>query len=460
MLTYQASPKQLEFGRRAFDWVVDDNGNLTNRYKVIGFGGGIRSGKTYAGLATLVLFAHAFPGSRWAVVRQSIEIMKVNTIPVFYKIFPPDMLAKPPSASNNWIARFKNGSEIIFWSENFSADRELTRWRGLEVNGFLLEEANELDHISFLKALERLGTWRMEHKWKQPGGMVYPKVILFTTNPASNWIKSEYYDKWRDGTLQDDFTFIPATLTDNDVIMREQPGIIEEKRRILPDYLFQKFIEGDWDVSENDRPFITEFSDRAHVWDISSPANLQMDWREPLYVSMDFNIDPPAALICQHGKGFLNVFEEVNIGAGSIYDVCRYIKRNYEGYRIRLTGDASGRAREKADKDMRNLYQISCNELGLSDRFDVDAPTANMRIDMSRDLCNAVFRGHLFGYHLRIDQTCKKLLADVRRARVNRFGELEKSRTKEETFMDYLDALRYMIATAVPEFISNPARYL
>ena len=78
-------PKQEE----AFDRVLEfkeigtpGKPRQVNEYDVILYGGAIRGGKTFWGLGTLIIYCKMFPGSKWIVVRDSIETLKRNTLPL------------------------------------------------------------------------------------------------------------------------------------------------------------------------------------------------------------------------------------------------------------------------------------------------------------------------------------------------------------------------------------------
>jgi len=104
-----------------------------------------------------------YPNSRWAVVRKDLQTLKRNIVPPFRKIAPSNFCkgGSFDTAYNqqDQVVTFTNGSQIILFAENYAQDKELNRWKGLEVNGFLLEECNELQEDGFNKAIERAGTW-------------------------------------------------------------------------------------------------------------------------------------------------------------------------------------------------------------------------------------------------------------------------------------------------------------
>lgn len=460
--------KQQIFRKSLFEYIPVDDPELgkfhTNKYSVITYGGAIRGGKTFAGLAMLILMCKVFPGSRWVVVRRSIEDLRKTTLPSFFKLYPRDKLKQVPNQSNGWVAILKNpgslpDSEIMFFSENYERDKELNRWRGLEYNGIMLEEANELQFQTYIKALERMDSWLMGKFWRLNDQFprVRPRFCIMTCNPAQNWMKAETYDKWKTETLPSDALYIRATVLDNPFIPKQW---IEDKRRVMPPIQFQKFVEGDWEVSENDRPWAYSFDYDKHIYlpgrDGHAP-DLNIDTDLPLWLSMDQNVEPPATVVGQKSRGWANLLDEVKVPKGSIYDVCSRIRYQYEGMTFRITGDASGNKREFASRNMSSIYTIVAEELGIDPHYDVYTPKSNMPLQNSRDLVNSVLYSHPY---FKISRRCEKTLQDLQNARVDHTGDLEKHRKDPAKFMDHFDAARYMIHTWFPDWANNYRQYL
>ena len=76
-----------------------------------------------------------FPGSKWAIVRDSLQTLKRTTIPSFKKVCPDDYIKNFNQEMQ--VVTFHNGSQILFFGENYADDKDLNRFKGLEVNGFL-----------------------------------------------------------------------------------------------------------------------------------------------------------------------------------------------------------------------------------------------------------------------------------------------------------------------------------
>jgi hypothetical protein len=228
----ELTKKQREFAEAA----------LSGKYRYLLFGGGIRSGKSYVGIEIILLLCKVFPGSRWAIVRKDLPTLRRNTIPTFDKIAHP---FAGPVRRDEWLSHCENGSTILFFPESFDIDPELNRWRGLEVNGFLLEEMNELQTPSFNKAIERAGSWVLPGPVEQP----FP-IVLGTCNPSQGLVKTMFHDPWHAGTLKAPFYFLPATILDNPHLPPEYIKSLENlKKTDINTYL--RFVRGDWTVTDD-----------------------------------------------------------------------------------------------------------------------------------------------------------------------------------------------------------------
>lgn len=209
----------------------------TPNTRIIGFGGGIRGTKTWGTLATLLVLCRVYPNSRWHVVRKDLERLKDTTIPSFEKLTARFNGFVGRLNRQDWFVKCRNGSEIHFIGENIDRDPELSRFHGFETNGFLLDDGDELSERTFVKCIERAGTWIV------PNGEQPPPYIFATFNPCPGWPKRRFYEPWKTGQLQPPYAFIPSTAADNPYISDEQRQAWKE----MPEAEYNRFVIGDWE---------------------------------------------------------------------------------------------------------------------------------------------------------------------------------------------------------------------
>src|SRR4051812_6403183 len=142
ILSFTATPLQVK-------WI---EAIMSGDYNFLGIGGGIRGTKTFACISALILLCRIYPRSRWAIVRKDLPTIRRNVIPSMDKLRIMSGGFVGELNMSTWSYNCANGSILILFAEQFIQDPELERWKGLEVNGFDLEEGSELAEKSFNKA--------------------------------------------------------------------------------------------------------------------------------------------------------------------------------------------------------------------------------------------------------------------------------------------------------------------
>ncbi len=228
----ELTPKQTKFAEAVF----------SDRYRYLFYGGAVGGAKTWCVLLVLIMLCRIFKGSRWAVVRKDLPTLKRTVIPSFEMIRPKPFVGD--INRTDWIAKCANGSEILFFPESLKDDPHYTRWLGLEVNGFVFEQAEELAEKTFTMAINRAGRWKAQSK-EQP-----PPLILGTTNPTQRWPKRMFYLPWMKGSLRPPYYFLQAKMTDNPHLTAEYLEA-QERLKEVDEAGYNRFVKGDWDASDD-----------------------------------------------------------------------------------------------------------------------------------------------------------------------------------------------------------------
>ena len=225
-LRIQPTPKQREAHQ------------ALNNNTVVLYGGAIRGGKSYWLLLELLTLAFKYDNSRWLILRASYTNISRTILVSFRELMSKgfDQYLKKWDGQT-MTATFNNGSQIMFMAESFDGDKELNKFRGLEINGAGIDEINEIQEQTFNKVIERSGSWN--------GAGHVPIKIICTCNPTHSWVKTRFYDKWENGSLPEGWKYIPAKLTDNPYL---SPEYVESLQKNMPDYEYQVFVQGRWDV--------------------------------------------------------------------------------------------------------------------------------------------------------------------------------------------------------------------
>lgn len=419
-------PKQIEFLEAVFG----------GQYTFIMYGGSIRGGKTFAGVGALLLLAKKYPKSKWVIVRTDLQTLKRNTLPSFWKCCPRSFV-KTYNQETQTVT-FTNGSQIIFFGENYADDKELNRWRGLECNGFLLEELNELQFKSFNKAIERAGSNVIPNKPKP--------LIIATCNPANNWVKEEIYNKHLSGTLPEKWLYITSKIFDNPYVSSDLDYM--ESLKTMPPLEYDLFVNGDWNSFAVNNPYAYCFDEKRHVFE-----GLEYNPELPLLLSFDFNIDPITCIAAQHyvydETPELHIIKEFKLRNASSEALCDAIITEYSHLNpiYRVTGDGTGHSRSAISGNI-NHYYIIKSKLQLSSG-QIKAPKRNLSPKNLRVLMNSLLQNYI----VKIDSKCERLIKDLKYVEVDEFGDVKKDRSNENKNADLLDCFAYLNEMELKGFV-------
>ncbi|CAB4131089.1 Phage terminase large subunit [uncultured Caudovirales phage] len=369
---------------------------LSTKYSFILFGGSMGGGKTYWGLTTLLFLCEVFPKSRFCVIRENLEKIRITTIPSFQNLRPSGTLKTSPFEYTH-----PNGSVIMFKGENYDNDKELNWLKGLEVSGFLFEEINECQEQTLDICFGRVG------RWKTPTKIQIEPFIIATCNPSSNWIKSRVYDKWKTDTLPKNWLYIPSKITDNPYLTDSY----KENLKNMPRFQYEVFVEGNWDVQmKTGGEFYKCFEIDKHVGDNYYNPDL------PLHISFDDNVNPylPVGIFQIVGKTVYMIDEIAGVTPmNTVTGVCKEFIRKYPAHTTGLFiyGDATSRKEDTKLEKGYNFYRLITDALKQY-RPTLRVTASNPSVKMRGDWINTIFEKELGGITIKIGSNCKKTIND------------------------------------------------
>ena len=294
---------------------------------------------------------------------------------------------------------WENGSQIVFMAESFDSDKELNRFKGLEINGAFIDEVNEIQETTFDKIIERSGSW-----FHSPN---CPAKILMSCNPANNWVKQRFYDKWKEGALPNEVAYIPSKITDNPYVPQEYL----DNLKMLPTYQYMVFVEGDWDVQlKVGGEFYKSFEMEKHI------GSCPYDPALPLHISWDDNVVPylPCGIFQLQGKELRMVAEITGINPyNTIKAVCNEIKRLYPNHNTGMFvyGDATAEKQDtKIEKGM-SFYRIVAQELAQY-HPKMRVTPSNPSVIQRGNFINSCLEHNYKGIRFTVDTSCKETIKD------------------------------------------------
>ena len=443
------------------------NAVLSQKYRVICYGGAIRGGKSFNAIAALILLHRVYPGSRSIIVRENLDILRKNTLPSCQKAIPSNFVRQfKGDPQFEWT--FKNGSQMFFFAEGYEKDKEYDRWNGLEVNFILLEQIEELQLMALEKSLERVGSHII------PNAVQPEPQILITVNPTKTWAKEMIYDKWLDGTLPDKWLYIPALITDNPFIPDSFKESLQELKRINP-VKYQRYVEGDWEVQDViEGAFWKSFSYELHVKD------LKIDLDLPLHISFDENVNPYPAL---------SIWQIDGKDARQLHEIClrhpenklikvakefvRWVRSQSWNNLVYIYGDATSQKEDAKLQAGYNYFTMLRNEIQPHFRCQIRKPSRNPPVALRADFINSIYEMEFDDITIKIHEGCTESIKDYTTVQEAADGTMIKKKTNGVELIGHLsdskaylllevfkDSFRkYQRGTSVTEYVIAPVKH-
>lgn len=236
-LYFNPNPKQFQF--------------LLAKTKHVAFGGARGGGKSWAVRAKATIAAQHYPGIKILIVRRTYQELTNNHIMPMRSM----LLGIAVFNKQEKMFTFRNGSIIKFgYCDN---DNDAEQYQGAEYDYIFIDEATNLQEEWIKKIVACCR-----------GVNGFPKHIFYTCNPGGvghAYIKRLFIDRdFLPQEYPEDYSFVQARVTDNEVLMKMQPDYIRQLE-MLPPKLRKGWLDGDWDIF--DGAFFEEFRHAPEHYD-------------------------------------------------------------------------------------------------------------------------------------------------------------------------------------------------
>lgn len=186
--------------------------NQTNWIKEVWYGWGAGWWKSYGGVFWWWLLCNSYSWITFFFGRKELKRLKQSTLATYFKfLWDYNIPVSQQWKLNNQdsVIYFNNGSKIILLDlANQPSDPLFLRFWSLELTAGFIDESNEVSYscIDILKTR----VWRQKNKeyW------ILPRIFE-TFNPDKGHVYRRFYKPYKNNTLKDNITFIPALATDN-----------------------------------------------------------------------------------------------------------------------------------------------------------------------------------------------------------------------------------------------------
>lgn len=333
--------------------------------------------------------------------------------------------------NSSMVITHYNGNRLI----PFGGDKPDTLKSIKDPTHIVCEEFDQFNEKDFGFLFSRLRTQKSYTQF----------IAMFNSEPIKNthWIKSMFFDEsQKTGTKA---LKVFGTYKENYFINHEE---YEEKLRAIAngrEHIYQSIANGMFGITLNNNPFFYALDRKKHY--TLNPFELNLDY----YVDLSFDFNKiPSTLVCGQMQvdGF-HVFDllmaDLNtyVGKSALEAVCYSFVKKYPQIlpsRLRITGDASGKAGSADRKVNQNYYTDISKNLRVSmSQIDPYIRGANLPHQVSGDMINAFFADVPIFFH----EGAEQLFEEMEKAECDTDGTLNE--WKKKSGGHAVDSVRYLI---------------
>lgn len=229
------NPKQIE----AVSYWIDEES------EEILFGGGKGGGKSFLGASLICGDALIYPETHYFIARKELIDLRKFTIPTIHEVFKNwgikiDDYCKYNGQDNFY--EFTNGSKIFLIACNeIPSDPLYERFGSMQMTRGWIEEGGEIAENAKANLWLSIGRWKnKEYNLK--------KKLLITANPKKGWMKRDFIDLFKMGTLPKSRKFVQSLATDNKYLPEDYIETLRGEKDLVRR---QRLFLGDWEYEED-----------------------------------------------------------------------------------------------------------------------------------------------------------------------------------------------------------------
>lgn len=195
------------------------------------FGGSMGGGKSMWLCAEGLQLSFDFAGNRGYLCRHENSVFRKTTLLTLLKLIPEAAIARHHMGDQ--YIEIVNGSRIYYGGlRPTQREKPTDRLKSMELGWFGIDEASETEEAYFLLLMTRL---RLKLRGIRYRG-------LLTSNPEPGWVRRRFVE-----SKDEHHSFVPSLPRDNPHL---PPDYESNLRKLLPDDLVERYMNGNWDVIE------------------------------------------------------------------------------------------------------------------------------------------------------------------------------------------------------------------
>jgi len=214
------------------------------------FGGAKYGGKSFLGATLIFGDALIYPDTFYFIARKQLNDLRKYTAPTIGKVFQQwDIKLTQYTTYNGQDHYYQcyNGSRIyLLECTELPSDPMFERFGSIDMTRGWIEEGGEINSLAKENLKTAVGR-KNNNKYD-----LYPKLLI-TCNPKKNFLYSEFYKPFMDGTLPPDKAFIQAYAHDN--IYGDQ-NYIKSLNNIKDRIMYERLVMGNWEYDDDQNALI------------------------------------------------------------------------------------------------------------------------------------------------------------------------------------------------------------
>jgi hypothetical protein len=193
-----------------------------------------------------------WPGIPVLLLRRDLKDLKATTEREWQRVCERELYSPPYGQyhrTERWY-RWPNGSTLYLGDL-----KDWESYKSMTLGLIAIDELNEVDEEAFINLDPTLrwstGKGRCDRA-ECAGFEPHPEhpfyQIVAATNPSPGWVKTRFYDPWREGNELPNHRFVPATAFDNPSL---PPDYIPSLLNNNNERWVENYVLGDWQAFEN-----------------------------------------------------------------------------------------------------------------------------------------------------------------------------------------------------------------
>lgn len=366
---------------------------------------GIGGGKTFTGCHWALKNAHQFPKAKGFIGANTYGQLRDATLAAFFNECERLGITYTFNQSTGYLSVL--GAEILCKStDNYEM------LRGSEFAWEWLDEASYMKREAFNVLVGRLRDKRG------------PLQILLTTTPKGyNWVYDYFHPSGENHTK--DYLLIKAKSSDNTFL---PDGYIDAVKAQFDERLVEQELMGEFVNLTQGKCY--------HAFEFSHIQDIQLDESLPIWIGMDFNVDPMTAVICQYYSDTMHIVGEIHIRNSNTYEMAKVILENFG--KCKIVADTSGAARKTSGSTDFQILKEFGHEVVHTRKPHVIDRVNNM---------NRIFKLNKF----KIASSCKKTINDLEKVTWKE-GTTDIDKNSDKMLTHLSDGLGYLAFHLMPMY--------